>query len=49
MAAMPPPLAMEFLVPDKRFLATLKPGMRLTAAVRKRGADYLIEPIPPAK
>jgi cytochrome c peroxidase len=46
MVAMPPPLAMEFLVPDKQFLATLKPGMRLTAAVRKRGADYILTPLP---
>ena len=46
MAAMHPPLAMEFLVPDKRVLATLKPGMRLTAAARKRGADYILDPLP---
>lgn len=44
MNAMPPPNAMEFLVPDKRFLAGLKPGMRISAGVRKRGSDYLLEP-----
>ncbi len=45
MNAMQPPYAMEFLVPAKQFLSTLRPGMKLTAGVRKRGADYILEPI----
>ncbi len=45
MEAMPPPNAMEFLVADKQFLASLKPGTKFTAGVRKRGADYFLEPI----
>ena len=39
------PNAMEFLVTDKQFLASLKPGMKFAAGVRKRGADYFLEPI----
>lgn len=46
MKAMAPPYAMEFLVPDKRFLVSLKPGMKIHAGVRKRGSDYILEPIP---
>lgn len=46
MKAMPPPNAMEFLVPDKRYLATLQPGMKIVAGVRKRGGDYILEPAP---
>lgn len=45
MNAMPPPHAMEFLVPDKQFLSSLRPGMKLTAGVRKRGSDYILEPM----
>jgi cytochrome c peroxidase len=45
MEAMPAPNAMEFLVADKQFLASLKPGTKFTAGVRKRGADYFLEPI----
>ncbi|BDC48981.1 hypothetical protein F183_A12970 [Bryobacterales bacterium F-183] len=45
MAAMKPPYAMEFLVVDKQALTRLKPGMRITAGVRKRGGDYLLEQI----
>lgn len=43
MAAMPGPAAMEFRVPDRQALAGLKPGMKITAAVRKRGSDYILE------
>jgi hypothetical protein len=46
MSAMRAPHVMEFLVPDKHFLAALKPGQRITAGVRKRGADYILEPVP---
>jgi len=46
MKAMPPPYAMEFLVPDRQFLASLKPGLKIQAGVRKRGSDYLLEPMP---
>jgi cytochrome c peroxidase len=44
MAAMKAPLVMEFLVPDREFLARLKPGMTIHATVRKRGSDYLLLP-----
>jgi cytochrome c peroxidase len=49
MKAMPPPYAMEFLVPNIQFLATLKPGMKIAAGVRKRGSDYILEPISPRR
>lgn len=45
MNAMPGPHAMEFLVPDRQFLATLRPGTQIVAGVRKRGSDYILEPI----
>jgi cytochrome c peroxidase len=45
MNAMPGPQAMEFLSLDKQALAKLKPGMKISAAVRKRGADYILEQI----
>jgi cytochrome c peroxidase len=45
MEAMAAPNAMEFLVADKQFLASLTPGTKFTAGVRKRGADYFLEPI----
>lgn len=45
MKAMEEPYAMEFLVPDARFLQSLKPGMKVTAGVRKRGGDYVLEPL----
>jgi hypothetical protein len=48
MKATRPPFAMEFLASDRRYLATLRPGMRITAGVRKRGGDYLLEPLPAA-
>jgi cytochrome c peroxidase len=47
MNAMRAPYAMEFLVPDPAFLSRLKPGQKITAGVRKRGGDYLLEPLPP--
>jgi hypothetical protein len=40
---------MEFLVLNKQFLASLKPGMKISAGVRKRGSDYILEPIPPRR
>lgn len=43
--AMRPPYAMEFVALDKQALATLKPGMKITAGVRKRGANYILEQI----
>jgi cytochrome c peroxidase len=46
MNAMRAPYAMEFLVADKEFLKRLKPGQKIVAGVRKRGSDYLLEPIP---
>jgi len=46
MQAMRPPHPMEFLVPDKQFLASLKPGRKIVAGVRKRGSDYILENIP---
>lgn len=49
MKAMNPPYAMEFLVPNKQFLGSLKPGMKIAAGVRKRGSDYILEPIPPRR
>jgi cytochrome c peroxidase len=45
MEAMRAPYAMEFLVPDRNFLLQLKPGQKITAGVRKRGGDYLLEPL----
>jgi cytochrome c peroxidase len=45
MAAMAAPYSMEFLVPDRGFLASLRPGMKITAGVRKRGGDYILEPM----
>ncbi len=45
MNAMEAPYSMEFLVPDRSFLAALRPGMKITAGVRKRGTDYNLEPI----
>lgn len=45
MNAMQAPYAMEFLVPDKQALAALKPGMKITAGVRKQGGDYILESI----
>jgi Cu/Ag efflux protein CusF len=45
MNAMHKPYAMEFLVPNKQSLAGLKPGMKITAGVRKRGSDYILDPI----
>ncbi|MCC6536419.1 MAG: di-heme enzyme [Bryobacterales bacterium] len=47
MQAMRPPNAMEFLVPDRAFLATLRPGMKIAAGVRKRGGDYILERLLP--
>jgi cytochrome c peroxidase len=43
--AMPGPIAMEFLASDKQSLLKLKPGMKISAAVRKRGSDYILEQI----
>ncbi len=37
----------EFLVRDKSLLANLKPGVRITAGVKKRGSDYVLEQIKP--
>jgi cytochrome c peroxidase len=48
MKAMRAPYAMEFLVLDRAFLDRLQPGMKITAGVRKRGSDYLLEPLPPS-
>jgi len=45
MNAMQAPYAMEFLVPDRKSLAALKPGMKITAAVRKRGSDYILDQV----
>jgi Cu/Ag efflux protein CusF len=45
MQAMRAPYAMEFLVPDRALLAGLRPGMKITAGVRKRGGDYVLEQI----
>jgi hypothetical protein len=36
---------MEFQVPDRGELATLHPGMKIVAGVRKRGSDYVLEQI----
>lgn len=44
MSAAKRPNAMEFLVEDKAYLRTLKPGMKVSAAVTRRGSDYLLEP-----
>jgi cytochrome c peroxidase len=46
MKAMEAPYAMEFLVLDKQFLSSLKPGAPISAAVRKRGADYILDALP---
>jgi cytochrome c peroxidase len=45
MVAMNKPMAMEFLVTDKSALASLKPGMKITAGVRKQGRDYVLDQI----
>ena len=45
MNAMRAPYAMEFLVSDRQSLAGLKPGMKITAGVRKRGSDYILEQV----
>lgn len=47
MNAMEAPYAMEFVVPDKQSLTSLKPGMKITAGVRKQGSDYILEHIRP--
>lgn len=47
MPAMLSPHAMEFLVPNQQFLFSLKPGMKISVGVRKRGSDYILEPMPP--
>jgi cytochrome c peroxidase len=45
MTAMQKPKAMEFIVPEKQVLKNLRPGMKITAGVRKRGSDYILERI----
>lgn len=44
--AMQKPYTMEFLVIDKAFLSALRAGLNIGAGVRKRGSDYILEPIP---
>jgi cytochrome c peroxidase len=39
------PHAREFIVADKASLATLKPGTKITAAVRKQGRDYILDQV----
>jgi len=39
------PLTTEFLVSDRSSLAVLKPGMRISATVRRQGRDYVLEQI----
>jgi cytochrome c peroxidase len=43
--AMERPSSMEFQVPDPRDLASLKPGMKIVARVRRRGGDYILEQV----
>lgn len=45
MDAMSSKNAMEFLVPDKIYLESLKPGMKISAGVRRQGSDYILEPL----
>ncbi len=45
MAAMRGPGGMEFLVPDATVLETLAPGDQVEAAVRRQGAEYVLEGI----
>ncbi len=45
LVAMRTPAAMEFLVKDKEELKALRPGMKISAGVRKRGGDYVLERI----
>lgn len=46
--AMAAPDAMEFLAADKEALSKLKPGTKISAGVRKRGGDYILDSIRPA-
>jgi len=48
MAAMKPPYAMEFLVPNREQLKSLKPGEAITASVRRQGSDFVLEDVRPA-
>jgi cytochrome c peroxidase len=43
--AMEAPYTMEFQVPDRHTLEKLRPGLKITAAVRKRGNDYILEQV----
>ncbi len=43
--AMKAPSAREFLVKDPHQLAQLKPGMKVSSGVKKRGNDYVLEQI----
>ena len=43
--AMKKPASMEFQVPDRGELATLQPGMKIVAGIRKVGSDYVLEKI----
>jgi cytochrome c peroxidase len=47
MNAMQAPHAMEFVVSDKSSLNGLRPGMKITAGVRRRGSEYILEQIRP--
>ena len=42
MAATAAPMTIDFLVPDRRLLATLAEGQTITASVRRKGPDYLL-------
>jgi len=41
--AMKAPNEMEFLVPDKEQLKSLKPGQAIVGSVRRQGSDYVLE------
>lgn len=43
MKAMRKPLSMEFLVSDRAVLHGLAPGDRVTASVRRKGTDYILD------
>lgn len=49
MAAMGAPYPTEFIVPDKKSLASLRRGERIVAAVRRQGADWVLEEIRTAR
>jgi cytochrome c peroxidase len=47
LAAMKPPFKMEFIVPDRKCLATLKERQSIVGFVRRQGSDWVLDDIQP--